>query len=454
MKRTKTQKGITLIALIITIVTLLILASVAISSIQNDGILSYTENVANKYNQAQRDEQSVLDQYLGYLKGEEWTIIYDGAGVTDDEGMVIVANEHLFKAGRTYKITVESDEFSGTVETKAILAEAEAGVRFYMLFGVTGGKAVTANSLAEYMNILQNMPEGAVYSIIGGVNISDSSNGNSSAIAVNGACQYKVLKIEEKVEKNTGESELIFEGAVTVGDSSTVLEGFQGEMMPARKYRFELLVDGEAITTDSYTTYVWGSYLYVGGYEVGKAIIIMELNGSYLVSKANGMEDITCVLTAIYDVGTTNTYVEENGFVAVDNANNGEWMLVQTPNTSYVVPETVGGKTISSVWLAETSGRPTFVRPINFYSTIEEYMGNRIIKISSSDLQVVYGLLEGVLESAVPLYGPNTIDLTECGDNLEFTEAILSYLTSYKFTLHVTSAVKANYQDNANIVVP
>ena len=69
MKKTKEQKAITLIALIITIVVLLILAAVAISSIQNDGILKYTENVANKYNQAQKDEQGVLDSYLEYFNG-------------------------------------------------------------------------------------------------------------------------------------------------------------------------------------------------------------------------------------------------------------------------------------------------------------------------------------------------------------------------------------------------
>ena len=202
MKRTKMEKGITLIALIITIVVLLILASVAISSIQNDGILSYAENVANKYNQSQRNEQSIFDSYLGYLKGEQWATIYEGPGVTEN-GVLILANEHLFKNGNSYRITLESNEFRGSVETVALLAGTENGSEYYILFGVTGGKEVTANSLTEYMTILQNMPENAVYSIIGGVNISDSLNGNSSAIAVDGTsdCEYKVTKIEAKAEE-------------------------------------------------------------------------------------------------------------------------------------------------------------------------------------------------------------------------------------------------------------
>ena len=65
--KTKTQRGITLIALIITIVVLLILAAVAISSIQNDGILHYAQNAANSWNEAQSDEATALQNYLNYL---------------------------------------------------------------------------------------------------------------------------------------------------------------------------------------------------------------------------------------------------------------------------------------------------------------------------------------------------------------------------------------------------
>jgi len=67
MKRTKEQRGITLIALIITIVVLLILAAVAISSIQNDGILHYAQNAADSWNKAAQNEAGILDSYLEYL---------------------------------------------------------------------------------------------------------------------------------------------------------------------------------------------------------------------------------------------------------------------------------------------------------------------------------------------------------------------------------------------------
>ena len=67
MRKTKTQKGITLVALIITIVVLLVLATVAISSIKNDGIISKAQDVANKFNEAQANEQNMLEEYLNYL---------------------------------------------------------------------------------------------------------------------------------------------------------------------------------------------------------------------------------------------------------------------------------------------------------------------------------------------------------------------------------------------------
>ncbi len=67
MKSTKTNKGITLIALIITIVVLLILAAVAISSIQENGILGYAQNAADSWNKALQNEAGMLNGYLDYL---------------------------------------------------------------------------------------------------------------------------------------------------------------------------------------------------------------------------------------------------------------------------------------------------------------------------------------------------------------------------------------------------
>ena len=66
--KTKMEKGITLIALIITIVVLLILAAVAIAAIQNENILAHANNAAVKYNDSVTNEQGTLGEYENFLK--------------------------------------------------------------------------------------------------------------------------------------------------------------------------------------------------------------------------------------------------------------------------------------------------------------------------------------------------------------------------------------------------
>jgi len=71
MKNTKTNKGITLVALIITIVILMVLAGVAIISIQNDGILAYAQNASTTWNSAQKNEAGIIGGYEQYLNNME-----------------------------------------------------------------------------------------------------------------------------------------------------------------------------------------------------------------------------------------------------------------------------------------------------------------------------------------------------------------------------------------------
>ena len=57
----KQQKGITLVALVITIVVLIILAGVAISlTLDNNGIFQRAKQGANMYGQAQSNEQAMV----------------------------------------------------------------------------------------------------------------------------------------------------------------------------------------------------------------------------------------------------------------------------------------------------------------------------------------------------------------------------------------------------------
>ena len=60
MKNFKQEKGITLIALIITIVVLLILAGVAIGTLEQSNIIGRAKEAAGSYNQGKADEESTL----------------------------------------------------------------------------------------------------------------------------------------------------------------------------------------------------------------------------------------------------------------------------------------------------------------------------------------------------------------------------------------------------------
>ena len=68
MKRIKEEKGITLVALIITIVVLLILAAVAIGTVRDSDIIEYAKNAAGSYNQAKNNELSEIQSAEDLLK--------------------------------------------------------------------------------------------------------------------------------------------------------------------------------------------------------------------------------------------------------------------------------------------------------------------------------------------------------------------------------------------------
>ena len=63
MKNTK-ENGITLIALIITIIILLILASISISAVLGDnGIIKRTQEVGEKWRKAEKDDQESIEKF-------------------------------------------------------------------------------------------------------------------------------------------------------------------------------------------------------------------------------------------------------------------------------------------------------------------------------------------------------------------------------------------------------
>ena len=79
MRKLKQNKGITLVALILTIVILLILAVVTIRSIQGEGIIAKAIGAREKYEGAADEEQGMLDKYLQKLEGISSGTSQDGS---------------------------------------------------------------------------------------------------------------------------------------------------------------------------------------------------------------------------------------------------------------------------------------------------------------------------------------------------------------------------------------
>jgi hypothetical protein len=110
MKNFKTQKGITLIALVITIIVLLILAGITINlTIGQNGIITTAQQAGKNYQQAAEDEQTQLAEFLGQTED----IIYSETKASEWDGKV---NSPELLTGMTpIKFTNPTSEAEGTV---------------------------------------------------------------------------------------------------------------------------------------------------------------------------------------------------------------------------------------------------------------------------------------------------------------------------------------------------
>ncbi len=66
-EKLKRKQGITLIALVITIIILLILAGISISTLTGSGLFQKAGDTKNSYEEAERRENSILGEYENYI---------------------------------------------------------------------------------------------------------------------------------------------------------------------------------------------------------------------------------------------------------------------------------------------------------------------------------------------------------------------------------------------------
>ena len=159
MKKTREQKGITLTALIITIVIVLILAVVTVSSLINNGILSYATNGAKDYSQTVVNEQEHLDDYSNYLDNKK-TVSEAKNKVLSKISNTVVYDEHgnkiVVPAG--FRIKVDSTTNNANTVTEGIVVEDSSGNEFVWIpvgtikhLDQDGNKTTTTITLGRYL---------------------------------------------------------------------------------------------------------------------------------------------------------------------------------------------------------------------------------------------------------------------------------------------------------------
>lgn len=87
-ENSKNQNGITLIALVITIIVLLILAMVSIKLVWDGGIIAHAQNAVNSYNEAQTNELeqlNILEEQFKQYGGSNNSQLQDGWWEFKDE---------------------------------------------------------------------------------------------------------------------------------------------------------------------------------------------------------------------------------------------------------------------------------------------------------------------------------------------------------------------------------
>ena len=123
LKKTKGQSGITLVALVVTIVVLLILAGITIALVfAQNGVVGKAQEAAKESNKG-----TIADNIQGYVVSKQMEALQSNA----EQDITADLKAALTKVG----ITVDAATGSGTVKVKADTTVAVAGTITFTLGG-------------------------------------------------------------------------------------------------------------------------------------------------------------------------------------------------------------------------------------------------------------------------------------------------------------------------------
>ena len=126
----KKNKGITLIALIITVILMLILASVALSAIGDAGLFDKTQQAADRYNDKVDEEKSLLENLINSVE----KYAYSANNNQEPDAPVIVVDTDK-PSIETFDVQLKArgdDSYTFTVTLKA--SDATSNIKFFELY--------------------------------------------------------------------------------------------------------------------------------------------------------------------------------------------------------------------------------------------------------------------------------------------------------------------------------
>ena len=150
MKKILKSKGITLIALVITIIVMLILASLTINVAFNGGLFQYSKQSTSKYKEAEQSELQTVEEWMELIDksiNQGYKTAWEG-NQTGENGQIILPIS-LNDCSKMYRIQMESEKYTG----QAILNV------YSMQEGIYVGRISVDNSNAyiwQLRNIMQN----------------------------------------------------------------------------------------------------------------------------------------------------------------------------------------------------------------------------------------------------------------------------------------------------------
>ena len=155
------RNGITLIALVITIIVLLILAGVTLAAISGQGnIIGSAENAVGKYNNKVREEQEQLNEVIEYIKndgkveetGISISLVPDTTGVT--KKVIVTVVGYAEEGIKRFTSTV-GDNKTYEEGTKEIVETCEITENGIYVFTIEDNKGNTANKGILIENIIE-----------------------------------------------------------------------------------------------------------------------------------------------------------------------------------------------------------------------------------------------------------------------------------------------------------